>query len=129
VRIEHAGYNVSEPRKMAAWYEKHLGFTTIRSGGEPNYAQFIADESGGVMVEIYHNAACPVPDYASQDPLVFHLALISHDVAADVDRLTAAGATIADPIKQTAGGDTLCMLRDPWGVPLQLCQRTEPMVR
>jgi glyoxylase I family protein len=81
------------------------------------------------MIEIYHNPACPVPDYAAQDPLVLHLALLSEDVDGDRDRLIAAGATVADPKKTTPAGDTLCMLRDPWGCAVQLISRAQPMVR
>jgi glyoxylase I family protein len=129
MRIEHVGYNVADPQKAAAWFAEHLGFTIERAGGAPAFAHFLADDTGGVMIEIYHNTTVAVPDYTQIDPLVLHLALVSDDVAADVERLTAAGATIADPIKTTDGGDTLCMLRDPWGFAIQLCQRAEPMVR
>lgn len=129
MRIEHFGYNVTEPQKMALWYRDQLGFTIERAGEKPPYAHFLTDETGGMMIEIYHNTACAVPDYSTQDPLLLHLALVSGNVQADVERLTAAGATIADPVKTTPAGDTLCMLRDPWGFALQLCGRAEPMVR
>ncbi|MFW5738430.1 MAG: VOC family protein [Spirochaetota bacterium] len=129
MRIEHIAYNVADPQKVAAWYAENLGFTIERAGGEPPYAHFLADDTGGVMIEIYHNTSCAVPDYAKQDPLLLHLALVSNDAQADSERLTAAGATVADPIRTTPAGDTLCMLRDPWGFAVQLCQRAEPMVR
>ena len=129
MRIEHFGYNVEQPREVAAWYAQHLGFTTERAGGEPNYAHFVADETGGVMIEIYNNPACPVPDYERMDPLALHLAVLSDDIDADVARLTRAGARVVDPRKRTASGDDLCMLRDPWGFALQLIHRAEPMIR
>ncbi|MFP4011288.1 MAG: VOC family protein [Spirochaetaceae bacterium] len=117
MRIEHVAFNVAEPQKMAAWYVEHLGFTIKRAAGEPPYAHFLADDTGGVMIEIYHNAACEVPDYPQQNPLLLHLALVSHDIPVDVERLTAAGATVAERVKQTPTGDTMCMLPDPWGFP------------
>lgn len=129
MRIEHLGYNVADPQKMALWYQEHLGFTIQRAGGKPPYAHFLTDETGAMMIEIYHNTACEVPDYATQDPLLVHLALVSDNVQSDVDRLTAAGASVADPVKTTPAGDSLCMLRDPWGFPVQLCSRAEPMIR
>lgn len=129
MRIEHTGYNVEDPRAVSAWYVEHLGFIVERAGGPPNHAHFLSDETRAVMVEIYNNPACPVPDYASQDPLILHLAFISNDVEADSKRLMAAGATVADPMKTTAAGDVLCMLRDPWGFPIQLVYRAESMVR
>ena len=46
--------------------------------------------------------------------------------AAERDRLIAAGATLfSDTGLQD--GTQLVMLKDPWGVALQLCQRADPM--
>ena len=74
------------------------------------------------------NVSDAAPDYARQDPLMLHVAFVSDDVAADRDRLIAAGATTVGEIAHTPAGDTLAMLRDPWGPAIQLCQRAKPMV-
>jgi hypothetical protein len=57
---------------------------------------------------------------------VFHVALVATDARAERARLERAGATLflEDP---QPDGSLLIMLRDPWGVPLQLCQRTTLM--
>jgi glyoxylase I family protein len=55
------------------------------------------------------------------------VAFVSANPAADRDRLVAAGATVADDLVRTAAGDELVMLRDPWGVALQLARRAQPM--
>jgi uncharacterized glyoxalase superfamily protein PhnB len=89
---------------------------------------FIADGTGQVMIELYNNNEGPIPDYAKQHPLTLHIALVSENVAADRERLIAAGATPVGEPKQTPAGDILAMLRDPWGLAIQLCQRAEPMV-
>ena len=128
MRIEHVAWIVADPAAVAAWYVRHLGFTVKRRGAPPANAHFLADETGTVMVEIYAKTVCALPDYASQHPLILHLALVSSDVEADVRRLTAAGAVVVDPPGGAPGGDRLCMLRDPWGFALQLAQRAEPMV-
>ena len=44
------------------------------------------------------------------------------------DRLVTAGAKLVDDLFFNAVGDQLVMLRDPWGVPLQLVKRTTPML-
>lgn len=127
MRIEHVAFNVPDPAAFADWYVEHLGFTVRRRGGPPVHMHFIADSSG-MLVEVYRNEKALVPDYPRQDPLVAHIAYVSDDLVADRQRLLAAGATVAEDTTTTPAGDTLCMLRDPWGFPIQLAQRAEPMV-
>ena len=75
-----------------------------------------------MMIELYRNAAVGVPDYGAVDPLHLHLAFVSDAIDVDVERLVAAGATLVKR-HDDANGDAIAMLRDPWGVPLQLVQR------
>jgi len=78
-----------------------------------------------VTFEIYSNPAAAIPDYASAHPLCFHVAFFTTDARADSARFIASGAThfLDDPHPD---GSLLIMLRDPWGIPLQLCQRAKP---
>ncbi len=128
IRIEHTAFNVSAPVEMAHWYVAHLGMQIVREGPPPINARFLADAGGHTMIEVYTNPPDAVPDYASMDPLQLHLAFMVDDVDAIRTRLIAAGATAVDQITITAAGDRLAMLRDPWGLPLQLVQRTDPML-
>lgn len=128
MQIEHVGLNVPDPRAMADWYVAQLGFTVRRKLSEAPWTHFLADAAGRVMVEIYHNVRAPVPDYARLDPLVLHLAFSVADVATQRERLMAAGARAVDEVTVTPAGDTMAMLRDPWGVPIQLVKRAELMV-
>ncbi len=66
------------------------------------------------------SAQCRAASFAS--------AFVSKDIAADVARLSAAGATLVSGPETAANGDGLAMLRDPWGVCLQLVKRTQPMI-
>jgi uncharacterized glyoxalase superfamily protein PhnB len=81
-----------------------------------------------VLIEVYEGSAAPTPDYFSRHPAQFHLAFVSEDVKADRDRLVAAGAKIAEDCFRTPAGDELVMLRDPWGIGLQLVKRAKPML-
>lgn len=128
MRIEHFAYQVADPKAVAEWYVANLGFSVKRQMDTPPYMTFLADEGDQVMIEIYYNDAAPLPNYANQDPLIVHLALVSDDPGADKARLMAAGATIAADTTVTPAGDTLVMLRDPWGFCIQLCQRKDPMI-
>lgn len=125
MKFEHIGINVPDSRAMAQWYVDHLGFTIVRRLEEAPHTRFLADDTGRVSVEFYTNPAAPIPQYAAQHPLVFHIAVWSSQAKADCSRLEKAGATlVSDDI--LPDGSNLVMLRDPWGVPLQLCQRAKP---
>lgn len=128
VKIEHFALQVADPVAMADWYVKHLGFFIARKGGEPSHARFLADSNGSVMLEIYRNPAVGVPDYKNVDPLYMHVAYVSNNPAADRDRLAQDGAVMIDDLTTTPSGDVIVMLRDPWGVPIQLVKRAKPMI-
>ena len=113
---------------MGDWYVKHLGFVIKRAAESPVPVRFIADASGKVMLEIYNNPKITPPDYFKMDPLFLHIAFVCDDVRGTMKRLIEAGATQHAPIENTPAGDTLVFLRDPWGMPIQLCQRAKPMV-
>ncbi|HYG24867.1 MAG TPA: VOC family protein [Verrucomicrobiae bacterium] len=126
MKIEHAAFNVADPVAVADWYCKHCGLRVVRHVPHPTQTHFLADSSSSV-IEIYCNPPDQVPDYHSMNPLTFHLALVSADPAKDSERLIAAGAKIVDEVRQ-ADGSHLIMMRDPWGLSLQLCKRTTPLL-
>jgi catechol 2,3-dioxygenase-like lactoylglutathione lyase family enzyme len=128
MRIEHVGIQVQNPAAMADWYIAHLGFKCRRSSDAPAPVRFIADNSGRIMLEIYHNPDVVVPDYAAMDPLLLHVAFVCEDVTGSVQRLVHAGATLVSGPEIKPNGDELAMLRDPWGLAIQLCRRSSPMV-
>jgi glyoxylase I family protein len=127
LNVEHVACNVSDPVAMAAWYVEHLGMRVVRKIAAPPRMHFLADASGRVVIEIYSNPADPVPDYLSMHPLRFHLAFAAPDPDAARGALVAAGASFVD--EQALGdGSRLLMLRDPWGLAIQLCKRAIPLL-
>lgn len=128
MKIEHLALQVHDPAKFADWYCEQLGFTVKRGADEPVPVRFLADEPGHVMMEIYNNPNATTPDYASMDPMLLHLAFVCPDVPGTVERLVAAGATLVSGPETQASGDQLAMLRDPWGLAIQLVHRSEPML-
>ncbi len=129
MKIEHFALIVKDPPAVARWYKENLGLRVVRAGGPPTFTTFITDECNQVMVEIYYNQSVAVPDYASMDPLVVHMAFVaSGDMREQVARLLAAGATLYSDIGATPAGDQLAMLRDPWGFSIQLAHRQKPML-
>jgi len=127
MRMEHVALLVKDPPAVVRWYVQHLGFRVVRSTGAPSLTHFLADDAGG-LVEVYRNDHLALPDYAALDPLVLHLAFETADVEKDRARLLAAGATPEGDVTVTPFGDRMAMLRDPWGLAIQLAQRAERMV-
>jgi catechol 2,3-dioxygenase-like lactoylglutathione lyase family enzyme len=125
MRFEHFALNVPDTRATVAWYVQHLGLKVARARAEAPYTTFLSDDTGRVFVELYSNPKDPIPDYAAQHQLRVHFAFAVKDAVAERTRLLAAGATpvVEEP---QPDGSLLIMLRDPWGVPVQLCQRAQP---
>ena len=126
MKIEHIAYNVADPVAVAAWYCTHLGLKVVRHIPEPCQCHFIADDESTVL-EIYCNPPDQVPSYADWNPLQLHLAFSSKDPAIDSARLIEVGATPVSDHK-FPDGSHLVMLRDPWGLALQLCKRGTPLL-
>ena len=128
MKMEHLGYQVKDPAGIAAWYCENLGFTIVRAVNNEAKTHFLADSAGTMMIELHSHKTAPIPDYASMDPLVLHLAFACTDIPSAVKKLTAAGATLVEEFT-TPQGDGIAMLRDPWGLALQFCNRKTPMIK
>jgi glyoxylase I family protein len=128
MKVEHIAFVVDDPDAVAAWYCKHMGLKLVRQGPPPVKMTFLADDSGQTMFAVYSPASVETPDYASMNPLILHFAYYSEDIHADFKRLQKAGATVVLEPSKTDAGDTLAMLRDPWGVAVQLVNRKVKMM-
>ena len=127
-KLEHLAINVSEPVKVAEWWCRNLGMEVVRSGPPPIDCRFIRDFSGTMCIELYHNPSDrPGPDYAAKPPLEFHIGVECDDPETDAKRLVAAGAQLVEI--EHVQGMTLAMMRDPWGICLQLCKRPNPVLK
>lgn len=127
MRIEHVALNVPDAVAMAEWYVRHLGMRIVRKIDTAPHIHFLADASDSTVIEIYTNAADSVPDYGSMHPLRFHVAFAAEDPDAARAALLAAGASFVEE-QRFPDGSRLMMLRDPWGLPLQLARRAQPLL-
>ncbi|MCB0190876.1 MAG: VOC family protein [Anaerolineae bacterium] len=128
MKIEHIAFNVEDAVSTAKWYAENLGMTIVREANESPYIHFLADDSGKSMLEFYSNPAALVPDYPSMNPLILHIAFVVDDIESTREKLVAAGATAVGETTSAPNGDKLAMLRDPWGLAVQLVTRVEPMM-
>ncbi len=126
--IEHIAFNVSDPAGMAEWYTRHLEMRVARKVLGPTHTHFVADQAGRVVLELYRQTQISAPDYSAMDPMTLHVAFAVQDVAAERQRLLAAGARAVGEVVTTEGGDVLAMLRDPWGLCVQLVKRAQPLL-
>lgn len=127
LNIEHFACNVADPVAVAAWYVTHLGMRVAVHNPAAFERHFLADASNRVVMEIYGNPADHAPDYASMHPLRFHIAFAAADLDAVKAELLAAGATFVNE-DNYPDGSRLMMLRDPWGLALQLVTRATPLL-
>jgi glyoxylase I family protein len=125
MKFEHFALNVPDAKKVAAWYVKNLGLRVAITRDDAPFTSFLADDSGRVILEVYSNTAAVYPDYKAAHPLCFHVAFIAEDPTAVSASLIAAGAT-AEYVDKLPDGSMLVMVRDPWGIPLQLVKRAKP---
>lgn len=128
MKLEHIAFNVAEPRAAAEWYVKNLGMEIVYRREDAPFTVFLADESGKITIEFYLNPPDQVPDYAAMNSLLLHLAFVSPSPDEDKADLVAAGATFESD-QTTPEGTRLIMLRDPWGLPVQLCKRGKPVLK
>jgi len=120
--FEHVAINVPDSRSMAEWYVKHCGLRIVIQIDEPPFTRFLADQVGNTCIEIYQNTSAEIPDYPNQNPLVYHHAFVVVDLDKTREKLEKVGASFVEEVNPSAG-TRLIMLRDPWGVPLQLVHR------
>ncbi|MFZ0455809.1 MAG: VOC family protein [Ignavibacteriaceae bacterium] len=125
--FEHFALNVSKPVEMSKWYVDNCEMKLVKSMDKYPFTRFLTDKAGKVMMEIYSNTTARIPEYEKQNPLEFHFALTVDDPVKIKDKLISAGATFEEEIKMDDGSH-LFMLRDPFGIPLQLCKRAKPMI-
>lgn len=128
MHIEHVALNHPDPVNAAKWYAEHLEMEIVRSSDKSPYIHFLADKAKLRLIEIYNDPRAELPDYPSMSPFALHIAFSTDDLEATKSRLLEAGATAEGDMMENALGDQLLMLRDPWGVCLQLAKRAKPLI-
>jgi len=125
--FEHFALNVLEAKALADWYVKNCEMKIIHAIEKSPFTHFLADSTGRVVLEIYTNQNAFIPDYFKQHPLLFHIAFAVENPTSFQEKLIREGATFFEEVNLDDGSN-LIMLRDPWGIPLQLCKRGKPLL-
>lgn len=120
MKLEHVAIDVPDSEAFISWWCEHLGFRRSAPG-----SAFIIDDSGTVGLEVYRTGETPAaPDYRAMNAMTLHVAFVSDDVKSDAERLVDAGATLEQMTLENPAFN-MAILRDPWGVPIQLCKRAQ----
>ena len=122
--FEHFALNVHNIEEIVKWYTGNLGLKIVSEQKESPFMTFLADSSGRVIMELYYRPDEHITNFKTQHPLTFHVAFVSENAERDKARLLEQGALFVEEVKKE-DGSLLVMLRDPWGMPLQLCQRAQ----
>ncbi len=101
----------------------------IRQGGAPDFGTFVSDSNKDMMLELYQKKDFPMIDYKNISPVSIHLAFRVSDITDVKEKLIAAGAELVNDISNSASGDKVLVLRDPWGFPIQFIQRKVPVIK
>lgn len=120
--FEHFAINVNNVYAVAKWYASQLGLKVVSQQKELPFMTFLADSGDRVIMELYQRPDAMMTNFETQHQLTFHVAFVSENARLDSDRLQSAGATFIEEVNKE-DGSYLVMLRDPWGMPLQLCER------
>ncbi|QPP08872.1 VOC family protein [Streptomyces bathyalis] len=114
-------YMVDDVDTAIDFYTAHLGFT-VRMSAAPAFADVLRGNLRLLLSGPSSSAGRPMPDGAQPAPGGWNrIHLIVDDIAAEVDRLRAAGLTFRNDIVSGPGGRQI-LLEDPSGNVVELFQ-------
>jgi len=114
-------YMVADVEAAVDFYTKHLGFS-LRMGAAPAFADVARGQLRLLLSGPGSSAGRPMPDGTVPAPGGWNrIHLIVSDIAAEVERLRAAGVTFRNDIVKGPGGQQI-LLEDPSGNVVELFQ-------
>ena len=114
-------YMVDDVDAAVAFYTTHLGFT-LRSSAAPAFADITRGNLRLLLSGPTSSAGRPMPDGRNPGPGGWNrIHLLVDDIAAEVERLRAAGLEFRNNIVTGPGGSQI-LLDDPSGNPVELFQ-------
>jgi catechol 2,3-dioxygenase-like lactoylglutathione lyase family enzyme len=114
-------YMVDDVEQSIDFYTTHFGFT-VRSSAAPAFADVVRGNLRLLLSGPKSSAGRPMPDGRTPGPGGWNrIHFVVDDIAADVERLRAAGLTFRNDIISGPGGRQI-LLEDPSGNPIELFQ-------
>jgi catechol 2,3-dioxygenase-like lactoylglutathione lyase family enzyme len=120
-------YMVDDVDAAVAFYTDHLGFE-VRMSAAPAFADVARGHLRLLLSGPTSSAGRPMPDGATPEPGGWNrIHLIVADIAAEVDRLRAAGVPFRNEILSGPGGQQV-LIQDPAGNVVELFQPADAWV-
>jgi catechol 2,3-dioxygenase-like lactoylglutathione lyase family enzyme len=114
-------YMVDDVEKAVDFYATHFGFR-LRTSAAPAFADVVRGNLRLLLSGPKSSAGRPMPDGRTPGPGGWNrIHFIVEDIAADVERLRAAGLAFRNDIISGPGGQQI-LLEDPSGNPIELFQ-------
>lgn len=114
-------YMVDDVEEAVAFYTTHFGFE-LRSSAAPAFADVVRGNLRLLLSGPASSAGRAMPDGRTPEPGGWNrIHFVVRDIAADVERLRAAGLTFRNDIISGPGGQQI-LLEDPSGNPIELFQ-------
>lgn len=114
-------YMVDDVEDAVAFYTANFGFS-VRSNAAPAFADVVRGNLRLLLSGPKSSAGRPMPDGRTPGPGGWNrMHFIVDDIAAEVERLRAAGVTFRNDIISGPGGQQI-VLDDPSGNPIELFQ-------
>lgn len=118
-------YLVNDVEKAVDFYTRHLGFA-LRMSAAPAFADVIRGRLRLLLSGPTSSAGRPMPDGTKPEPGGWNrIQLVVDDIAAEVDRLRAAGVTFRNDIVVGPGGQQI-LVEDTTGNIVELFQPAGP---
>ena len=114
-------YMVDDVDEAVAFYTTNFGFT-VRSSAAPAFADVVRGNLRLLLSGPESSAGRPMPDGRTPKPGGWNrMHFVVDDLAAEVERLRAAGLTFRNDIVSGPGGRQI-LVEDPAGNPIELFQ-------
>lgn len=114
-------YMVDDVEAAVEFYTRHFGFT-LRSDAAPAFADVVRGNLRLLLSGESSSAGRPMPDGRQPGPGGWNrIELVVDDIAAEVERLRAAGLRFRNDIVTGPGGKQV-LVEDPSGNPIELFQ-------
>lgn len=119
LRLHGVRYQVREVSRAVAFYTEHLGFT-LEHQQLPAFAMVSLGDLKLLLSGPQASGSRPMPDGRRQEPGGWNrVVLRAGDLAAEIDRLKAAGVQFRNPMEVGPGGRQI-QVEDPDGNPIEL---------
>ncbi|HEX7003792.1 MAG TPA: VOC family protein [Trueperaceae bacterium] len=120
-RLVNVRYMVDDVDAAVDFYTRHLGFT-LRMSAAPAFADVVRGNLRLLLSGPASSGGRPMPDGTVPKPGGWNrINLTVHDIAAEVERLRAAGVTFRNEIVVGPGGQQI-LVEDPAGNVVELFQ-------